>query len=228
MAVFTVGDDITAWANHLGLDPTLCLADFWSECGGNVHAQGDYENGVPTSFGPFQLHKGGELGDLTPAQAENINTACSIALGHFAAVKALYPSLTGGALAAAAQRPADPTQYAIDVDDLIAAINSGHFPEGYEGAINAPANVPHPFAPPPPPLPVPKGLPTAAQLTQTHLVYMPTVADATEAVMNGYTLWYFVEDHPADHGPFYPQIAGKPTGERLYARDTWQTKRHHA
>lgn len=223
MAVFTVGEDITEWANHFGLPPALCLADFWQECQGNVHAVGD----GGTSFGPFQLHEGGELGDLTPAQAENLNIACSIALGHFAAVKAIEPGLVGGALAAAAQRPADPQVYADEVNTLMLEIGTGRPPVGYLASINAAADVPVPFpVKPPPPLPVPKGHATVAQVAAARLVEMLNPKMAHTAVMNGWSLWYYVDGHHPN--PFVAQVAGKPTGPTLYAHVGWNTRRPHA
>ena len=156
----TIGDVVTQVAQHYGLDPILALACGWIESGLNATEDGDWtlngvlvepntEGAVPTSFGLYQLHMGGELGNLTPAQAKNPTTNAVIALGTFA-VMARQTGLTGGALAAAAQRPANPARYALDVDVVILQIVGGRFPEGYIESRDVDAGVPDPFPPAPP------------------------------------------------------------------------------
>lgn len=95
-----------------GVDPRLALADAQVESGLSPTAVGDQG----TSFGLFQLHQGGELGSLSPAQAFDPYTNAQVALSEFAAVARSQPGLDPGALAAAAERPANPGAYATRVD----------------------------------------------------------------------------------------------------------------
>lgn len=104
-------------AQELGVDPVLAVATMLAESGGNERAVGD--NG--TSFGLFQLHKGGMLttAKLTPEQAFDPETNARVA------VKSLKyfgkkTGKTGGELAAASQRPANQPAYAKRVDSLMA------------------------------------------------------------------------------------------------------------
>ena len=104
---------VAEYARKYGVDPVLAVAMMLKESGGRSRAVGD--NG--TSFGLFQLHKGGMLtsAGLTPEQAFDPATNANVAmkaLKHFAK----KTGLSGGALAAASQRPADPQGYARRVD----------------------------------------------------------------------------------------------------------------
>jgi hypothetical protein len=99
---------ITGVANSVGVNPATAVATAQVESGLNPTDVGD--NG--TSFGLYQLHQGGELGNLTEAQAFSPQTNAQVALSHMAAVQAQDPNLSPGALAAAAQRPANPASYA--------------------------------------------------------------------------------------------------------------------
>ena len=220
-ALVTVSDVITNVAQHFNLDPVLCLADAWHESNLNPKAEGDNFGNGPTSFGLYQLHEGGELGTLTPAEAMNPATNAKVALAQFAAVRAAT-GLDGGALAAAAQRPADPENYAVAVNLTVAQIKAGVPPAGYFPAALAPAGVPLPYPPPQPPLPAPKGTPTAAQLKAVHLVIMENVGQAEAAQDNGWALWYYAEGHKP---PFVAQINGKPVGTTLYANADWKERR---
>lgn len=106
---------IVSRAQRYGIDPTLALATAMHESGLNPQAVGD--NG--TSFGLYQLHRGGELGNMTPDQAYIPDTNADTALSTMARFAAQNPNLSGGALAAAAQRPANPQAYAAAVDALL-------------------------------------------------------------------------------------------------------------
>jgi hypothetical protein len=86
-----------------------------------------------------------------------------------------------------------------------------------------PVAAPTPKPPAPAPIPEPKGTPTAAQLKTEDLVVMANVADADEAVNNGWTLYYYSEGHKPYE--FNPQVDGKPTGCALYANTKWKTKK---
>lgn len=105
-------NDIIAQARAYNLDPRLALADAQVESGLNPRAVGD--NG--TSFGLFQLHQGGELGSLSPAQAFNPTTNAHVSLGVMSQVAAAHPGASPGEIAALAQRPANPSAYAAQVN----------------------------------------------------------------------------------------------------------------
>lgn len=104
-------------AQEYGVDPALAVAMMLAESGGNERAVGD--NG--TSFGLFQLHKGGMLtsAKLTPEQAYDPETNARVALKSLRSFQK-KTGKSGGALAAASQRPADPSGYARRVDGLMA------------------------------------------------------------------------------------------------------------
>lgn len=109
-------------AQQYGVDPNrlaqIAVATMHQESGGNAQAVGD--NG--TSFGLFQLHQGGELGNLTPEQAFDAETNATVAITVMAQVLKANPNASPGRIAAMAQRPADPTGYAASVDS---AVNGG-------------------------------------------------------------------------------------------------------
>jgi hypothetical protein len=106
---------IVETAEKYGVDPILAVATAIQESNLNPFAIGD--NG--TSFGLFQLHRGGELGNLTPQEAFVPRTNAEVAISTMAQFQATHPELRGGALAAAAQRPANPSAYALSVDSLM-------------------------------------------------------------------------------------------------------------
>lgn len=110
-------------ANKLGLDPRLAVAQMLQESGGNPYAIGD----SGTSFGIFQLHRGGELGNLSPAQAFNPSVNAGVSLAVDAQVAKAHPDWSPGRIAAAAQRPADPAGYARSVDAIYQALGGGYF-----------------------------------------------------------------------------------------------------
>lgn len=118
----TPADIVAQTAQQKGIDPYLALATAIQESKLNPQAVGD--NG--TSFGLFQLHQGGELGNLTADQAFDPQTNANVALSEFANMKASNPSLSGGAWAAASQRPANPTAYANSVQDIYGQLIAIH------------------------------------------------------------------------------------------------------
>jgi hypothetical protein len=105
---------ITKVAQELGVDPKLAIAIARQESGLDPRSVGD--NG--TSFGLFQLHRGGELGNMSPEQAYDPETNARTALSQVAAVAKQHPDWSPGKIAAAAQRPADQAGYAKSVDAL--------------------------------------------------------------------------------------------------------------
>lgn len=113
-------------ARRHDVDPYTAVACATAESRLNPHAEGDYRNGVPTSFGLFQLHRGGELGRLTPEQAFDPQTNADVALEEMGRVSAAHPSWSPGAIAAGAQRPANPTAYASRVNQLYGALVGPH------------------------------------------------------------------------------------------------------
>lgn len=108
-------------ALELGVDPKLALAIAQQESGFNPNIIGD--NG--TSFGLFQLHRGGELGThsqdevtLDGSGVAGMELNARIALSQVAAVARQHPGWSPGQIAAAAQRPKDQAGYARSVDSI--------------------------------------------------------------------------------------------------------------
>lgn len=108
----SVVNSIIAVANKLHVNPRTAVADAYVESKFNATAVGD--NG--SSFGIFQLHRGGELGSLTQQQAFDPTVNATTALTVFASNQGTYSD--PGLLAAKSQRPADPSGYALKVDQL--------------------------------------------------------------------------------------------------------------
>lgn len=113
-----VVNTITSVAQQLGVDPNLALATAYKESGFNPTAVGD----KGSSFGLFQLHRGGELGSLTQQQAFDPSTNARTALSVLANIRGIG---SPGDVAAAAQRPADPAAYAKVVNGYYAALTGG-------------------------------------------------------------------------------------------------------
>ncbi len=101
-------------AREMGVDPVVAVAAMLVESGGNPHAVGD--NGH--SFGLFQLNAHGELkqAHLNPEQAFDPVTNARVALSYFRHGHSDNP----GAMAAAAQRPANRADYARKVNSNMA------------------------------------------------------------------------------------------------------------
>lgn len=104
----------------------ISLATAQQESGFNPAAIGDQG----TSFGLFQLHQGGELGNLTPSQAENPQTNAQVAIPVIAQTLKANPGWSPGRIAAAAQRPADQAAYATDINNLYPQYSGGQVPTG--------------------------------------------------------------------------------------------------
>ena len=130
MASQSVINAIDSVAAKYGVNPQLAQAIAQQESGLNPYAVGD--NG--TSFGLYQLHQGGELGNLTPQQAFNPTTNANVALGQLAATIKANPNITDpGTLAAMAQRPANPAAYAASIDGIL----NGSVPVGGAGSVSS-------------------------------------------------------------------------------------------
>ncbi|HEY9731011.1 MAG TPA: transglycosylase SLT domain-containing protein [Drouetiella sp.] len=101
-------------ARRMGVDPVVAVAAMLVESGGNPRAVGDHGH----SFGLFQLNSRGELAQhhLTPNQAFDPVTNAQVALSYFQRGHVNNP----GAVAAAAQRPADRADYARKVNSNMA------------------------------------------------------------------------------------------------------------
>lgn len=97
-------------AAETGADPAALLATSLVESGARTGAVGD----GGTSFGPWQMHRGGALGSHTPAWANSYATALNRAQ-EFSRL-----GVHKGKGAAAVQRPADPLGYASKVDAQLA------------------------------------------------------------------------------------------------------------
>lgn len=119
-------------ARKAGADPAMMLATSMLESRGNERAAGDRgffqgkkfissPKGDFTSFGLYQLHRGGRLtaAHLTPEQAFNPRVNASTQAGEFAKYARSHPNFSPGELAAFTQRPASPDHYARTVDSLM-------------------------------------------------------------------------------------------------------------
>lgn len=111
-----------------GADPVVLLATAIQESGARRGAVGDQG----TSFGPWQMHRGGALGSHDPAWANSYATALNRAQ-EFARLK-----VHGGLGAAAVQRPRDRALYAQGVESHL---------EQARRILGAAAPVPHAAAP---------------------------------------------------------------------------------
>lgn len=100
-------------ARQHGANPVTAVSMMLVESGGNERAVGD----GGTSFGLFQLHRGGMLtaAGLTPTQAFNPVTNARVAVASLARTERARGS-SSGSTAAASQRPADPAGYARKVE----------------------------------------------------------------------------------------------------------------
>lgn len=101
-------------ALQYGVDPRLALADAEVESGLDPTAVGD----EGTSFGLYQLHEGGELGNLSPAEAFNPSINANTALSVFGSVAAANPGADPGLIAYLAERPANKAAYVSAVDKV--------------------------------------------------------------------------------------------------------------
>ncbi len=100
-------------ARQMGVDPVAAVATMLVESRGNNRAVGDRG----TSFGLFQLHRGGELGNLSPWQAFDPVTNAEVALSEFRRNEGRCGS--PGELAAISQRPRNRYAYARMVDAAV-------------------------------------------------------------------------------------------------------------
>lgn len=93
-------------------DASWLVADAQVESGLNINAVGDHGS----SFGPFQDHKGGALGNHPASWAQGMGGILDAAK-RFAGL-----GVRSGAGAAATQRPADPAGYAVKVNAAHASL----------------------------------------------------------------------------------------------------------
>lgn len=140
-------DAAIKYGRQYGIDPGLLIATTLVESTGRLDAVGD----GGTSFGPYQMHRGGRLGSYTPQQAMDPWLSTREAAKEFAVFS--KRGHRGGALAAAAQRPADPGGYARKVDAQLAAARAilGGGQAKYTGPVNAPITGSSPAATTPQP-----------------------------------------------------------------------------
>ncbi len=125
---YGVAPTIADVAASLGVDPALAIADAEYESGLNptTVVMDHHADGSPAGYsvGLFQLNQGGELQDVPGATvadkvraAQDPATNARVALAQFAAVVRANPGITDpGQIAAAAERPANPSAYAQAVD----------------------------------------------------------------------------------------------------------------
>lgn len=98
------------------IDPVLAVSVAILESALNPQAVGDNF----TSFGLFQLHKGGELGAMTELEAFDPVKNTRVALKYFEGVKGNSP----GEIAANAQRPKYREIYAMTVNTMYPLVKS--------------------------------------------------------------------------------------------------------
>jgi hypothetical protein len=112
-----IGKLVARECKKTGCDPDVVLAVIDLESGFNERAEGDIVNGRPTSFGLRQLHRGGALGSRSPEWAKNpANVVPEMAR--------VFKGVRNGAGAARKQRPANPTAYAAQIDQKLAALRA--------------------------------------------------------------------------------------------------------
>lgn len=113
-------------AGGFGVDPILALATAYHESGfnPNSHHMDHYANGAPAGYssGLFQLNEHGEGAGLSLAQLLNPKENARIALSEMAKVARAHPDWSPGQIAAGAQRPAHPGQYAKEINSLYGQI----------------------------------------------------------------------------------------------------------
>lgn len=126
-------------AGATGADPAALLATSLQESGARRGAVGD----GGTSFGPFQMHRGGALGTHSPAWANTYAPVLNRAQ-EFARLQ-----VHGGTGAAAVQRPADRSLYAEGVDKYLAQAKAilAHYQGGAPATPAAPKAPKIPAAP---------------------------------------------------------------------------------
>ena len=125
---YGVIDSITKVAEADHIDPNLAIAIARQESGLDPYRVGDQG----TSFGLFQLHKGGELpaawaagpyvaghGGSIPIKATDPTANAQVALSVVQSVQNAHPTWSPGQIAAAAQRPADQPGYARSINSMI-------------------------------------------------------------------------------------------------------------
>jgi soluble lytic murein transglycosylase-like protein len=101
-------------SKNMEVDPVLAVSMAILESALNPNAIGD----SGTSFGLYQLHEGGELGNMTAEEAFNpvTNTRVALKVLHIATLN--NPGQSPGNIASAAQRPAFPGVYAMAVNAM--------------------------------------------------------------------------------------------------------------
>jgi murein DD-endopeptidase MepM/ murein hydrolase activator NlpD len=96
-------------------DVDLLLATAFQESGFDNAAVGDQGHSV----GPFQENDRGRGAGLSAAQRADAAAAARRAIREFAAVRAKHPDVSRGAWAALAQRPADQSGYAANINRML-------------------------------------------------------------------------------------------------------------
>lgn len=122
-------------ASQLGFTPAqsqelqaISLATAQLESGFNPNAENTSDS--PPDYGIFQLNPAGEGSGLTVQQMEDPTTNAQVAIPVIAQTLKAHPNWSPGQIAAAAQRPANPSVYAADVNSLYPNYSGGQIPSG--------------------------------------------------------------------------------------------------
>lgn len=151
--------DVAAVAKHLGVPPAVAVALGEQESGLDPYVGGDpsptYGVSPPggageTSFGIFQLHEGGQLGDPpvsgSVVRALDPTLNAETALSNVAGEAKAHPGWTWGQITTASQGPADPAAYQAQLDALLPP-NAVNLPAAQASKVLGNAIAPQSYAP---------------------------------------------------------------------------------
>lgn len=129
--IVNVADQVAA---QYGVDPQklaeISLGTASVESGFNPSA---VNASYPPSYGLFQLDVAGEGAGLTQSEMDDPMVSAQTAIPIIAQALKANPGGDPGAIAAAAQRPANPALYATDVDAALQSLNASQLALQYQG-----------------------------------------------------------------------------------------------
>lgn len=136
---------ITHAADRHGVDRALALATAYWESKYNPRAVGD----GGTSYGLYQLHEGGQLGDNTPEWAFIPENNANQALSTMGRVARQHPDWSPGQIAVGSQRPGEEVRdkYIAFINEWVPRIRRGELPGGGVAPPSPPGGPPPPSPP---------------------------------------------------------------------------------